>query len=99
MTHQDKVRETIRCQKCGRVLAKRDTDGSLHIKPAKGPQVLLSDVHRIMFVCEKISYFAQNIEGQKHSRGIQCSNKTLIENGEVVDHGESRVPTVNFSER
>lgn len=103
--HKDRARNTIRCKKCERVLAKVDVDNVVHIKPTRGPEVILSETSRLMFVCEKISYFqvkseddpriaSSKFEPKKLPNGkteiwLPCGNRTIVENGEVIETGVS----------
>lgn len=98
--HKDLVREPLRCAKCGRVLAKLDADGTVHIKPAKGPQVIIAPNARVMFICEQISYFTIDGDtdprlsdpstkiisktGERTTFSLFCGNRTPIEQGEVI---------------
>ena len=78
-------------------MAKIDEDGTIHIKPAKGPQVIVEPDSRLLFLCEKVSYFTtdnQNderlrrsmttpkiLEDGRISFGIMCGKQTILERG------------------
>ncbi|MCG3177038.1 MAG: hypothetical protein MOGMAGMI_02004 [Candidatus Omnitrophica bacterium] len=100
--HRDRVRTSICCQSCGRVLAKLDDDGTIHIKPAKGPQVIAEASARLMFICEKVSYFTtenpnderlkrsmttpKKLDDGRLSFGIMCGKQTILERGVHYQH-------------
>lgn len=81
----DRLRKVIKCLKCQRILAKIDEDGTIHAKPSKGPQIIITgDNVRAMFICERISYFVKRDGlGQDLKESIPCGNKTLLENGAI----------------
>lgn len=95
--HRDRVRTALCCRSCGRVLAKLDDDGTIHIKPAKGPQVIADANARLMFICEKVSYFTTDDPNDKRlsrsmttpkklddgriSFGVICGRTTTLEPG------------------
>lgn len=73
---EDHVRKMVDCGKCGSHLAKVDTDGTVHIKPPRGPEVLIvgSDF-RVMIQCEP-SFQKRNSVGD-YMR-IFCGEKTFL---------------------
>ena len=81
--YKDRVRQTVRCTKCQRVLCKIDTDGTIHVKPPRGPQQIIKAQSKIMFICDKIAFFS-NREIVNGSKGVECGNKTTIEDGVVL---------------
>lgn len=72
---EDKVRRMIDCSKCGSHLAKIDSDGTVHIKPPKGPEVIITGDFRVMIQCEP-SFQKRNKVGDFVR--IFCGEKTLI---------------------
>ena len=97
--HIDRVRQTVRCENCGRILAKIDSDGTVHIKPQKGPEIIASKDSKLMFCCEHITYFttrskddprtkhptAKIINSEKDvlSYTLVCDKRTMLYDGKV----------------
>lgn len=92
--HIDNIRNSVRCEKCRRILAKIDDDGTIHIKPQKGADIIAGKDSKIMFVCESIVYMTTanraderlrsgsvKIISEKNSLisySMVCGNKTFI---------------------
>lgn len=79
-------RDSIRCPKCSKLLCKVDSDGTVHIKPTRGPQIIIGMGSKIMFMCDRIVHVSEEqANGEKLLKKIMCGNKTLVESGEVVN--------------
>lgn len=61
----------IRCQNCGRMLA-RETDGVLHIKNGKNGEQILIESGKVHFICPGEIF---TFQGKK-----KCGNTTRVEN-------------------
>jgi len=62
--------QDIRCENCGRMLAK-ESDGILHIRTAKNGEEVLIQSGRVHFVCPGVVY---TIKGK-----IRCRNTTRVD--------------------
>lgn len=67
----------IFCSHCGRVLAKLDQDGTLHIRHASSGIEFIATVSRILFICPKIYY---SKDGK-----VSCGRRTFYESPAQAD--------------
>ena len=66
----------ITCTKCGRVLGKFNTDGTIHIKHSASGFEFIGSFSRIMFICPT-NYYNRNGK-------TECGQKTVFENSRAA---------------
>lgn len=67
----------VRCARCGRLLAKIDSDGLLHVKLGKdGPQMLVDvTASKVMTICPSVVYSSNG--------KVSCGERTFISHEEL----------------
>ena len=70
--------QDVRCDKCGRLLAKQDQDGTIHIKTGGRGTEVIAQGGKYHLICPKVTY----IDG----KAVYCRGKIVREsNKEVVN--------------
>lgn len=93
----DRVRKSVTCPTCGKLLCKIDQDGTIHVKPYKGAEMIIEAGARVMFKCEPVSFLSTDNPNDPRIKasptppsqtrngktifGIRCGSKTLIAEG------------------